>query len=289
MSLPAVPSAWAEAPKGFPEGAPRANASSQSLSETEEYASAAGARLGQPHLFLAFECNRPFSPPRRYALADVRSIVLGRGSARRSQAVDGDPACLRIEIADVWVSTRHARLSQVMGRWIVEDLGSKNGTRVNGLTVKSSALSEGDVLELGHSFFVFRREVKSNPEGPREVDAGELGPLPAGLATLNPQLAAQFSALIPLASSLVSIIIQGETGTGKELVARSIHQLSERDGQFVAVNCGAIPETLLEAELFGYQKGAFSGAAQNHLGSFEALTAVPSSSMSSATYPPHLR
>jgi DNA-binding NtrC family response regulator len=230
---------------------------SRNLSETEDTASPADARLGYPHLFLAFECNRPFSPPRRYALADVRAIVLGRGEAQRSQVIGGDPTSLRIEIADSWVSTRHAQLGQVMGRWIVEDLGSKNGTRLNGVAVKSSALSEGDVLELGHSFFVFRRELKSSPE---------LGPLPRGLATVNPELAAQFSALIPLAPSLVSIVIQGETGTGKELVARSVHQLSQREGPFLAINCGAIPETLLEAELFGYQKGAFSGAAQNYLG-----------------------
>jgi DNA-binding NtrC family response regulator len=249
---------------GLLEGKHERMASSRSVSGTDEYASPADARSASPHLFLAFACNRPFSSPRRYALGAVQSVALGREESATSQ-VTGDPASLRIEIADSWVSTHHAQLRRVMGRWIVEDLGSRNGTRLNGVAIKSSALSDGDVLELGHSFLVFRPEVKASPEGAPKVSSGELGSHPS-LATLNPELAAQFSALVPLAPSGVSIVIQGETGTGKELVAKAIHQLSKREGEFIAVNCGAIPETLLEAELFGYQKGAFSGAVQNYLG-----------------------
>jgi transcriptional regulator with PAS, ATPase and Fis domain len=238
--------------------------SCRNVPQTEDYASPADAQFEYAHLFRGFDCNRPFSPPRRYALANLRSIVIGRGVVETSQ-VTRDSASLRIEIADSWISTHHAQLRQVMGRWIVEDLGSKNGTRINGVVVKSSPLSEGDILELGHSFFVFRSAVRTSVEVSQRVKGSELASHPS-LATLKPELAAQFSALIPLASSLVSIVIQGETGTGKELVAQAVHQLSKREGQFIAINCGAIPATLLEAELFGYRKGAFSGALQNHLG-----------------------
>ena len=78
-----------------------------------------------------------------------------------------------------------------------------------------------------------------------------------------------FEVLPRIADSESTILIQGETGTGKELVARAIHGLSaRRDGPFVAVNCGALPDTLLESELFGYKAGAFTGAAKDKPGRF---------------------
>src|SRR5579883_3236018 len=74
-----------------------------------------------------------------------------------------------------------------------------------------------------------------------------------------------------LAPSDASLLLVGETGTGKEQVARYIHEQSKRcNGPFVAVNCGALPETLVEAEFFGYEKGAFTGALKTQIGWFEA-------------------
>src|SRR5262249_13030025 len=110
---------------------------SRNLSGTEEYASPADARVGHPHLFLVFDCSQPFAPWRRYLLRGVRSVMLGRGERLRS-STNEDSTSLRIEVADSWASTRHAQLRQVMGRWILEDLGSKNGTRLNGASIKSS-------------------------------------------------------------------------------------------------------------------------------------------------------
>jgi DNA-binding NtrC family response regulator len=87
-----------------------------------------------------------------------------------------------------------------------------------------------------------------------------------GLATLSPSLAAHFDELARLAKSSVNIALCGPSGSGKEVVARALHTLSGRPGPFVAVNCGALPDELVESELFGHRKGAFSGALEDRAG-----------------------
>jgi len=89
------------------------------------------------------------------------------------------------------------------------------------------------------------------------------------LVSRSPIMQRVFSSLSPVAASSSTVLILGETGTGKELIARTIHGLSpRRDGPFVALNCGALPETLLESELFGYKAGAFTGAHKDKPGRF---------------------
>jgi PAS domain S-box-containing protein len=89
------------------------------------------------------------------------------------------------------------------------------------------------------------------------------------LVSRSPLMRRIFEVLPAIAASPSTVLVQGETGTGKELVARSLHDLSPRkDGPFIAVNCGALPDTLLESELFGYKAGAFTGAARDKAGRF---------------------
>ena len=151
------------------------------------------------------------------------------------------------------MSRNHARLVRGGDVWSLEDGGSRNGTRLNGEPAAHKPLEDGDALECGGTFLVLRRVdrpplVESLAERPR-VAAHHL-PAARPRARRPPQGRAR---------SLIPVLVLGESGTGKEGVASAIHALSGRDGPFVAVNCGAIPSTLIESELFGTRRGAFSG------------------------------
>ena len=91
----------------------------------------------------------------------------------------------------------------------------------------------------------------------------------AGLTTRDPELLRICRTIEKVATSAVSVLLLGDSGTGKELLAQGLHQASKRAGKFVAINCAAIPENLLESELFGYERGAFTGAAKTTVGKIE--------------------
>jgi len=152
------------------------------------------------------------------------------------------------------VSRHHALLQKNGSVWMLRDLGSKNGTFVNGSRQELAPLSIQDTVRAGDWVGV----VCAMPAAAIEQRKffGEVAPgiifSATTLATLGDVAA--------LAKRNTSVLIEGETGTGKELLARAIHELSGRGGPLVAVNCAAIPEGIAEAELFGYKKGAFSGA-----------------------------
>jgi transcriptional regulator with GAF, ATPase, and Fis domain len=156
------------------------------------------------------------------------------------------------------MSSTHARLEGALGKWKISDAGSKNGVRINNRMVSEHSLVSGDLIELGHTLFLY--EETPHGTGPDDYDAATEREIAPGLATLVPALAADFDKLARLAPTTVPILVLGETGTGKEVVARAIHALSERAGKFVGVNSSAIPSALLESELFGSTRGAYSGS-----------------------------
>ena len=228
---------------------------------------AEGGLACQSLLFLAIECDRPSVPSARYSLADLDLVSVGRGSTRRVTRSRRDGLrVLRIDVGDPRMSAQHARIERAMGKWIAVDQGSKNGMIVNGETVANAALEDGDLLELGHTVFLFRKAMTIGPDQPGDVEVGDCPTVPRGLTTLIPSLARDFRALERIAPSAVSVVVRGASGTGKELVARALHQMSGRRGRFVAINCGGLADTLTESELFGYRRGAFSGAAEDRQG-----------------------
>jgi transcriptional regulator with GAF, ATPase, and Fis domain len=164
------------------------------------------------------------------------------------------------------MSKEHARFVRAGGQWMVEDTGSKNGLLVNGEPCARGWLVDGALLEIGHTLLLFR-ETTFTGVGPPLVGgfSEPCTPVP-GFATVSPSVTGELAKLARVARTPVPVVVEGETGVGKELLARAYHSLSGRSGPFVAVNCGALPETLVQSELFGYRKGAFSGAGEDRPG-----------------------
>jgi transcriptional regulator of acetoin/glycerol metabolism len=213
-------------------------------------------------LVLVLECSRPRAGSVRYRLNDLTAVALGRGPERRAERSGTE---LTIRVPDKWMSSRHARIEPSFGRWVLTDTESKNGTIVDGHTTKRAVLTDGSLIELGHTLFIFfeRMSVEADAPGLLELTPND-GPL--GFTTLMPGWAGELQRLRQIASSEIPMLIEGESGSGKEVLARAIHGQSGRGGAFVPVNCGALPDNLVESELFGYKKGAFSGAQQDHDG-----------------------
>jgi len=234
-------------------------------------------RLGgvkpRAQLYIVLDCDRPCAGPSRHTLEEIDEVQIGRGGERHAARLREDSRrVLRLSIPDRRTSREHARLIKTPTGWSLEDLGSKNGSVLNGTRVSSQRrLNHGDVIELGHTFLLFHDGVPTaTHDAPDQVAASPGATGDDGLSTLNPPLAYQLMELRRLAQVDTTVAILGETGTGKELIARAVHLLSRRAGAFVAVNCGAIPESLLESELFGYKKGAFSGALGDQVGLVQA-------------------
>jgi DNA-binding NtrC family response regulator len=202
-------------------------------------------------LCVTLDCDHLDATPVRISLADLTEVELGRSTAR---AFTRAKTRLRIDLASRGASQLHARLTPHAERWKLDDAGSKNGTLVNGKRVESAVLSDGDVLECGGTFLVIRRA--HGAVGKIEEPDARLG----ALRTLSPALQRELAIVPKLARSKLPMLVRGESGTGKEVAAHAIHELSGRRGPMVAVNCGAIPATLIESELFGSRRGAFSGA-----------------------------
>ena len=177
-----------------------------------------------------------------------------------------------LSIPEAAVSRFHARVEPRGEQWWISDNGSTNGTLVNGSRVEETPLEDHDVVRIGDTIFRYAqagiysysayRIDGSVVEQARPFEHGIHGSLLIG----GFQVDAVLDRIAKVASTELAVVVNGESGTGKELVAREVHRLSRRNGPFQAINCAALPANLIESELFGYRKGAFTGAGQDKVG-----------------------
>ncbi len=165
---------------------------------------------------------------------------------------------------DKFVSRHHGEIYFRNGEFFIRDLGSKNGTFVNGKRIHGTVLRPGSRIEIGKTCIDFMLSEDSSISLDRkEHSLGEIVGKSQKIQTL-------YTLCKKAASCDATVLISGETGTGKELIAKTIHSLSSRSKEhFVTIDCGSIPRELIESELFGHEKGAFTGAQNQRKGAFE--------------------
>ena len=163
------------------------------------------------------------------------------------------------------ISQFHCRIDFNGKDYILNDLNSTNGSLIDGVSVLKAKLPNKTKISVGPFDIFFQiqeTEIEIIPKNSSHF---------MGMVSQHPKMKKTFSLIEAIASTEAPAFISGETGTGKELVAKAIHTLSRRyHSSFIAINCAALPKDLVESELFGHEKGAFTGAAQTRIGAFEA-------------------
>lgn len=216
--------------------------------------------------------NKTFSLQKRAERIVALELVVEEGvsaGTRRSLSegpvvIGSDPGCDVVLSDDDAVSSRHCEVTLLDGRASVRDLNSTNGTFVDGVRIGLAYPRPGVKLKLGRTMLTIMVTRESEE---LRAQADRFGPLLGRSAAMR----ALFVQLFDVSDSAASILIEGETGTGKDLTAQAVHQAGRRAEQPLLVfDCGAVAESLIEGELFGYERGAFTGAAGTRVGLAEA-------------------
>jgi transcriptional regulator of acetoin/glycerol metabolism len=201
-------------------------------------------------------------------LLSERDLIIGR-----------DPSA-GVCVPEAAVSRQHARIRYDNKHWVVSDLGSRNGTLVDGEFIDELELEDLHEIRVGDAIFKFVATGGENYgryridgtliDGPSRSQGAEPHEVAKDRIIGGYQVRHLARSLDRIARTEISVVLLGESGTGKEVFARELHGLSGRRGAFQALNCAAIPGTLLESELFGYKRGAFSGADRDKVGLVKA-------------------
>ncbi|HSN99659.1 MAG TPA: sigma-54-dependent Fis family transcriptional regulator, partial [Candidatus Nanopelagicales bacterium] len=206
-------------------------------------------------------CRQPLD-----ALVRVSGAAASPSALKLSQPsciIGSGPGC-DIVISDPTISRQHVELILAPEGVAVRDLGSTNGTFYLGHRVQEIVLAFGARFSIGRATVSIDLDPGALPEE-RAFDGEEY----RGIVGRSPAMRRLFSILSRLEGSLVPVLIQGESGVGKELIARALHEGSPvGSGPLVTVNCGAVARELVASELFGHRKGAFTGALEPRKGAF---------------------
>jgi transcriptional regulator with GAF, ATPase, and Fis domain len=211
---------------------------------------------GRPDAFVYRRLRlRVTDGPDRGATADDLDGELSCGTADGNQLVLGDPT----------VSRHHFVIAATPRGVHLRDVGSTNGVFLGGYRVESAWIESGATIRVGLTTVRFE-DGATDVEEPLSTSDRFGGALGRSIAMRR-----VFAVLPRIAASDSNVLLEGETGTGKTLIAEAIHRASRRGTfPFVVVDCGAIPPTLIESELFGHEKGAFTGATATRIGAIEA-------------------
>ena len=188
-----------------------------------------------------------------------RRVVVERDVFRIGKNPDND-----LVLTDETVSRRHCEILRDPRGYLLRDLGSTNGTLLDGAEIREAYLRPGAVVTVGKVELQVQPRTERIELLPSEHEAfGEAVGRSVAMRTI-------FGLLERLAPTEATVLLTGETGTGKDVLARAIHAASRRaGGPFVVVDCGAVVGSLIESELFGHEKGAFTGATERRQGAFE--------------------
>lgn len=203
--------------------------------------------------------------------ARIRKVVLLLTETGKQIPVSKDSFCIGsamgcdLQLSDKSVSRRHCRIGVDPNRgYYIEDLGSTNGTFVNGIRISHAFLTQGADLQLGNARLQFDPLDESRPL--EQSDSESFGVL----VGRSPAMRRVFHVAETYAPTDATVMLTGETGTGKEVLAEEIHRHSPRAAKpFIVIDCASLSRELIESELFGHVRGAFTGAAHDRVGAFE--------------------
>jgi len=205
----------------------------------------------------------------RYRPARLR-VIDGPDRGLVADDVEGELACgtapgNQLQLTDPTVSRYHLTITAMTKGTLLRDVGSTNGVLLAGCRIESAYLGPGAVLQIGQTTLRFEHvEVEAQQPLSTQDAFGRA----FGRSVVMRRI---FEILPRIASSDTIVLLEGETGTGKTMIAEAIHQASPRRAMpFSVIDCGAIPPSLIESELFGHERGAFTGAQQQRIGAIEA-------------------
>jgi len=212
-----------------------------------------------------------YDPVRRKLATQRMEVIVNspeqstlRKRLAKTEITIGHHGSCDVAVADPYVSRRHCKLTVHDGRIRLIDLASTNGVFVGDTRVNQVSMDSHGAFRIGRSTVHYRLITETEEVRPsKETRLGEM-------VGVSRQMREIFDLITRVATTDAAVVVSGESGTGKELVARELHRLSNRkERPFIAVNCGSIPATIIESQLFGHERGAFTGAVERASGYFE--------------------